>query len=763
MLFLKSSIYSVMHRNKLFVFFLFLLCIPLAAQPLSDEQIIKDFSAYPYRSAGGACPYYDVEFKDTPAPAGYKPFYVSHLSRHGSRFQNTAAYKTVVSDLDALHKAGLLTEVGDTLRNEIKLIYAATHGYDMNLTRKGTREQTKIAKNLVRRCPEIFEQEDRRIATFTATIVQRTIQSLAGFEAGILASAPTIEPEISSGFEDLYFKKASDKGIDKEELKKIAKEIERGLKPSPVKLARLRTLILKDETAAASIVSNNNLYYFIKDVFNAACTAACLDLEIDPLRFFTPEEMLIFYKVRDARLNANYGVLDTTRQARSVRGKPWVRRIVDGADDAIEGNGHCADFRFAHDGDIGPMMNLLAIGPFQYTSSKDEPYRMWQSYNYIRMASNFQLLFYKNAEKDILVKALYNEKEIDFPGLKAVNGVYYKWSDVRRYMISKCDEVREVPKYYSAYLKKKSEQIKKLQKDEAQGFYFWTDSHYPANTGNTPALIEALEKSASPRPVVYGGDALTYLDTMDTALAMQVSAVEQIRGAAPFFWVRGNHDFVNYTGKKREGITAKRKALSQWESIRLMEQYTSLLAVRDSEHPYSAYYYVDNEEAKIRNIVFEMTDKVEGNTIQYGVSDNQLNWIIREAVLGAPDGWKILFFSHVPPAGSGVESIRRIADVLEAFSVHKAVKVGDLVYDFSQRKDLQPLGLICGHFHKDYSEEIGKGIFQILVDSDSYTRRPQSVGTVEEQSFEYFSISKDCKTIRTVKIGAGQDRTFKLD
>jgi len=752
-----------MFRKQLFIFLLTLILLPLAAKPLSDEQIIKDFKEFPYRSAGGACPYYDVEFKDTPAPAGYKPFYVSHIGRHGSRYQSASAYKSVVSDLDALHKANLLTEVGDTLWNEIRLIYAATRGNDMNLSRKGTCEHTRIAKNLVRRCPEIFNQTDRRIATFKASIVPRTIQSLAGFEAGILASSPKTEPEISSGFDDLHFKKSGEPEIGKDELSKIVKDTERGLKPSSQELSRLRTLIVKDEAAATAVVSKNNLDHFISKVFNAGCTAACLDVTTDPLRFFTPEELFAFYKVRDVRLNANYGVLDATRQARAVYGKPWLRRIVDDADDALEGNGHCADFRFAHDGNVGPMMNLLAIGPFKYTASKDAPYRMWQSYNYICMASNFQLLFYKNDKEDILVKALYNEREIDFPELDAVCGVYYKWSDVRKYMISKCDEVREVPKYYGAYLKKKAAQIKKLQEDEAEGFYFWTDSHYPVNAGNTPALIEALEKSSSRRPVIYGGDALTYLDTMDTALAMQISAIEQIRGVAPFYWIRGNHDFVNYTGKIREGITAKRKAMTQWESVRLFEQYSSQNIIKDLDHPYSAYYYFDNEESGIRNIVFETTDKVVGNKIQYGVSDNQLDWIIRDAVLGAPKGWKILFFSHVPPVGAGEESIRRIADVLEAFSLHKAVKVGELFYDFSRRKDLEPLGLICGHKHKDDSEKIGNGIYQILVDSDSNSKRLQSEGTIDEQSFEYFSISKDCKVIRTVKIGAGQDRTFKVD
>ena len=46
------------------------------------------------------------------------------------------------------------------------------------------------------------------------------------------------------------------------------------------------------------------------------------------------------------------------------------------------------------------------------------------------MASNLQLVFYRDANGEILVKALYNEREMRIKGLTPLSGPYYRWRDV---------------------------------------------------------------------------------------------------------------------------------------------------------------------------------------------------------------------------------------------------------------------------------------------------------------------------------------------
>ena len=53
---------------------------------------------------------------DTPAPKGYKPFYISHYGRHGSRYHWTVNHiDRGLSILDSLAAHDLLTEVGSAV------------------------------------------------------------------------------------------------------------------------------------------------------------------------------------------------------------------------------------------------------------------------------------------------------------------------------------------------------------------------------------------------------------------------------------------------------------------------------------------------------------------------------------------------------------------------------------------------------------------------------------------------------------------------
>ena len=88
-----------------------LVSAPAHAEKIPNEKLIEAFKQNPYRAAAGHNAYEaPAEVIDTPAPKGYKPFYVSHFGRHGSRFQGSeSAYSGVCQTLDKLHEAGLLT------------------------------------------------------------------------------------------------------------------------------------------------------------------------------------------------------------------------------------------------------------------------------------------------------------------------------------------------------------------------------------------------------------------------------------------------------------------------------------------------------------------------------------------------------------------------------------------------------------------------------------------------------------------------------
>ena len=68
-------------RIKILAFILATLGLGVNAQT-TFEEISADLN----KAGGVYLAYPKVEAKQTPAPKGYKPFYVSHYGRHGSRY-----------------------------------------------------------------------------------------------------------------------------------------------------------------------------------------------------------------------------------------------------------------------------------------------------------------------------------------------------------------------------------------------------------------------------------------------------------------------------------------------------------------------------------------------------------------------------------------------------------------------------------------------------------------------------------------------------
>lgn len=79
------------------------------------------------------------------------------------------------------------------------------------------------------------------------------------------------------------------------------------------------------------------------------------------------------------------------------------------------------------------------------------------------------------------------------------------------------------------------------------------------------------------------------------------------------------------------------------------------------------------------------------------------------------------------------------------------------------------IGLVCGHIHRDYATTDSTYGYPIIATSCDVggTGRTQydpvngaTPGTTDEHILDVFVIDKENKTINTIRIGAGQNRTF---
>ena len=130
---------------------------------------------------------------------------------------------------------------------------------------------------------------------------------------------------------------------------------------------------------------------------------------------------------------------------RMPRAKDLVDVIVRQADDVIAGKRpNAADLCFGHDWPFLGLTSFLGLEGIGDRLSVDEAAARWMASWNCPFAANLQIIFYRNQEASgpVLVKFLVNERETALPALKAVEGPYYRWDDVKAFLDTRLDHLK---------------------------------------------------------------------------------------------------------------------------------------------------------------------------------------------------------------------------------------------------------------------------------------------------------------------------------
>lgn len=377
-----------------------------------------------------------ASLNDTPAPRGYKPFYLSHYGRHGSRYHTSIKNVTKVSYImDTLYNEGLLTNEGIEVWKDLKAIEKEHEGQDGYLTQKGAAEHRGISQRLYARVPGLFKQKDRNEVMAASTAVQRCIQSMANFCVQLKGNAPDLKLSIYAGpkYAD-YICNTKGETHDNDRTRAIADSVLNAV----VNPDRAMTTWFKDpQKAAAHFPKGDKKFYF--DVFYAGALAQCLDMEdVGFWDHFTFNEIYDLWYYNDVTSYNGFCNSIEGNRGNDIVGRRILRDVIDKADEALApGSKKAADLRFGHDSGLAPLISLLRleIDPGSFHMA-DAPEGVWYGFQGMPMGSNLQLIFYKNKKGDVLVKILRNEEETTIPALPTYSGPYYKWSDLRAYFVS---------------------------------------------------------------------------------------------------------------------------------------------------------------------------------------------------------------------------------------------------------------------------------------------------------------------------------------
>lgn len=392
------------------------------------EAILEDIA----RTGGVYYAYPVKEAIATPPPKGYKPFYISHYARHGSRWiQSEQDYKTVVDIFEKAHQAGVLTALGEDVRKRMALVWEDAEGHGGDLTPLGVRQHRGIAERMFQNYPEVFKGSPALSAR--STVVLRCVLSMDAFCERLKELNPKLKitRESSNRYMNYlnYHSPESNKftapdGPWREEYRKFE---EAHTRPE-----RLVQSLFSDNDYITKKVNPKELmwglYWIAIDMQNMETPVSFMDIFEKQELFDLWQAFNYRFYVCDSNYKGNNGMM-------LANSKPQLRNIIEKADKVIEENTNGATLRFGHDGNLIPLAGLLHFKDcYNSVSDPYEFYKHFSDFKIAPMAGNIQIIFFRNKKdsSDIIVEFLHNEKETSIP-VETDNFPFYKWKDVKEF------------------------------------------------------------------------------------------------------------------------------------------------------------------------------------------------------------------------------------------------------------------------------------------------------------------------------------------
>lgn len=399
-----------------------------------NQKFIDALKENPARAASNYQSYEFVETDLTPAPKGYKPFYISHYSRHGSRYHTGESYFRLCMPMMAVcDSLGILSEAGQEWYNDAKTVYDEHKGMFGMLTTLGSQEQDGIGNRIYERFPEVFSGKNGRTEVRNrCTRVQRSIVSMTSFNTAIAKKSPALNFSYAAG--DKFRAYLNSDPLNYPLLDKFDDEVEDSLKHL-IDTDRVLKVLFKDTEAAAKVIENP--YSFAKGIFLVSAISPNTDIHPDMLKYFHEEDILGHWIIRNNIFYAGWANSAEMATEVATIAHPLIKDIVEKAEEALSENSTlAADFRFGHDTGLLPLVATIGIDGMHEKWSAYDAHNHWSSSEFIPMASSLQMVFYKNKKGEVRVKLLYNEKETSIPALKPESGPYYTWSSLKEYLLS---------------------------------------------------------------------------------------------------------------------------------------------------------------------------------------------------------------------------------------------------------------------------------------------------------------------------------------
>ncbi len=405
-------------------------CGAIHAQRDSRAEVMADVER-----AGGTYYLYPTDQPaPTPAPKGYRPFYVSHVGRHGSRFAlGSKIYEELLEIWTGGHEQGWLTPQGEAVYEAFTALYPSIARREGNLTHKGQAQHRYIASQIFKNYPAVFKGPTR--AEAVSTVSHRVIVSMFSFlrELDALDRDFSYDVDYGQPYQSYLLPDVIDSDADRTEqagqkfdsfLASILAEGEVDLEAMLGRWISQPDSLLPDTEARLDFC--DGMHTFVSSLDN-------LDVPVPEVFYslFSPEERYAIWRLDNY---GAYALLGRSPDTQNLRVQA-MQALWDDFRDKAEAdwaNGVQLRLRFAHDSTLMPLLSLLDVnGMGARIEDPAQVEQYWRSFD-IPMACNLQFIFFKSKKNpDILVQVLLNGREATLPLPMAAPGSFYRWDEVK--------------------------------------------------------------------------------------------------------------------------------------------------------------------------------------------------------------------------------------------------------------------------------------------------------------------------------------------
>ena len=399
---------------------------------------LEQLKADPRKAYGTDYPYGFETKPLTPAPLGFKPFYISTYARHGSRYYwNDRLYKQLDTLLNVAHERQLLTEEGEAFNARFREAEQELMIGISELTDLGWQQHQKIARTMYERFPEVFWKGGNVLAI--ASLSGRCVLSMSAFCQELVQCNPAIEIREQSSRSTLDATAPGDR----------QNPAYREWPKAKPRYEKNRQAFERDSTLHSKVISRvfksteglpGNMIRIADNLVSLYTSLPSIGHEGMMDGILTDEDIVKHWET--SNLGSYSWVFGD--QYRAV---PVLNDIIAKADAVLDGScDRVADLRFGHDSYIGPMTVLMGLNGAD--RDPEDPYEVKDCYQnwQTSKASNIQLIFYRSDETpDILVKCLLNGSEATLP-IPTSTFPYYTWPALRAFFLDRVASVPEMEK-----------------------------------------------------------------------------------------------------------------------------------------------------------------------------------------------------------------------------------------------------------------------------------------------------------------------------